>query len=155
MAPQDDWEELLPLGKFSHNDHVHSSIKQSPFMVNTGRNPHMGFEPQQPRLTLESVNDLMDHMAQGLEEANAALAKAKDKYMMCYNHQYEPVPVFSPGNKVWMEVTLLPTDHYSSCLIDDSGHLQSKPASDMEPTAFLCHPSFDIYILYSLLSSCP
>jgi hypothetical protein len=51
-------------------------------MVDTGRNPHMGFEPQQPRSMLESVNNFTDHMAQGVEEAKVALTKAKDEYMM-------------------------------------------------------------------------
>jgi hypothetical protein len=46
---QDDWNELLPLNEFSHNNHVYSSIQQSPFMGDTGRNSHMGFEPQQPK----------------------------------------------------------------------------------------------------------
>jgi hypothetical protein len=46
-------------------------------MVDTGRNPHMGFEPQQPRSTLETVNNFMDHIVQGLEEAKVALTKAK------------------------------------------------------------------------------
>jgi hypothetical protein len=50
----------------------------------------LGFEPQQPRLTLETVNDFMDHMVQGLEEAKVALTRAKDKYVMYYNCQCEP-----------------------------------------------------------------
>jgi hypothetical protein len=83
---QDDWDKLLPLGEFNHNNHVHSSMQQSPFMVDTGQNPHMGFEPQQPMLILETVNDFMDHMVQGLEEVKVALTKAKDEYMMYYNH---------------------------------------------------------------------
>jgi hypothetical protein len=34
---------------------------------------------------LELVNDFMAHMAQGLDEAKAALTKAKDEYVMYYN----------------------------------------------------------------------
>jgi hypothetical protein len=30
---QDDWDELLPLGEFAYNNHVHSSMQQTPFMV--------------------------------------------------------------------------------------------------------------------------
>jgi hypothetical protein len=82
---QDNWDKLLPLGEFSHNNHVHSSTQQTPFMVDTGRHPCMGFEPQQPRSKLESVNEFVDCMAQGLEEATAALTKAKDEYTMYYN----------------------------------------------------------------------
>jgi hypothetical protein len=45
----------------------------------------MGFEPQQLRSTLELVNEFAEHMALGIEEAKAALTKAKDKYAMYYN----------------------------------------------------------------------
>jgi hypothetical protein len=54
-------------------------------MVDTSGNLCMGFEPQEPRSVLESVNDFMDCMAQGLEEAKVALTKAKDEYVMYYN----------------------------------------------------------------------
>jgi hypothetical protein len=73
---QDDWDKLLPLSKFAHNDHVDSLTQQSPVIVNTGRNPHMGFEPQEPRSMLESINDFTDHMGQGLDKAKVALTKA-------------------------------------------------------------------------------
>jgi hypothetical protein len=45
----------------------------------------MGFEPHRPRSKLESVNEFAEHMAQGLEEARSAIAKAKDEYTMYYN----------------------------------------------------------------------
>src|SRR3981189_134842 len=45
---QNDWEELLALGEFQYNNHVHSSTQQTPFMVNTGRHPRMGFKPLEP-----------------------------------------------------------------------------------------------------------
>jgi hypothetical protein len=45
----------------------------------------MGFEPQQPWSTFESVNEFVEHMALGIEEAKAALTKVKDKYAMYYN----------------------------------------------------------------------
>jgi hypothetical protein len=82
---QDDWDELLPLGEFSHNNHVHSSTQQTPFMIDMGRHTHMGFKPQQPHSKLESVNEFAECMAQGLEEVKVALTKAKDKYAMYYN----------------------------------------------------------------------
>jgi hypothetical protein len=55
-------------------------------MIDTGRHPHMGFKPHQPRSKLESVNEFMDRMAKGLEEAKSAITKAKDEYTMYYNH---------------------------------------------------------------------
>jgi hypothetical protein len=113
---QDDWDGLLPLGKFSHNNHVHSSTQQTPFMVDTGRHPHMGFEPQQPRSKLESVNEFADRMALGIEEAKLALTKVKDKYAMYYNRRREPAPVFTQGDRVWLDGSDITTNRPSSKL---------------------------------------
>jgi hypothetical protein len=63
----------------------------------------MGFEPHQPCSKLESVNEFAERMAQGLEEAKSAIAKAKDEYAMYYNHQRKPAPVFKPGDRVWLD----------------------------------------------------
>jgi hypothetical protein len=113
---QDDWDGLLPLGEFSHNNHVHSSTQQTPFMVDTGRHPRMGFEPQQPHSKLESVNEFADRMALGIEEAKSALTKAKDKYTMYYNRRREPAPVFTQGDRVWLDGSDIATNRLSSKL---------------------------------------
>ena len=44
---QDDWDELLPLAEFQYNNHVPSTTQQTPFMLDSGRHPQMGFEPHQ------------------------------------------------------------------------------------------------------------
>jgi hypothetical protein len=72
-------------------------------MLDTGRNPRMGFESQQPCSNLESVNKFVEHMALGIEEAKAALTKVKDEYAMYYNRRREPAPVFAPGDKVLLD----------------------------------------------------
>jgi hypothetical protein len=72
-------------------------------MVNTRRHPHIGFEPQQPQSTLESANEFVEHIAQGIEEAKAALTKVKDEHTMFYNHRREPTPVYAPGDRVWLD----------------------------------------------------
>jgi hypothetical protein len=100
---QDDWDKLLPLGKFTYNNHVHSLTQQTPFMVDTGRHPRMGFEPQQPQSHVESVNEFKDRMARGLKEAKAALTKAKDKYALYYNRRRIPAPKLKPGDLVWID----------------------------------------------------
>jgi hypothetical protein len=63
----------------------------------------MGFEPQQPRSTLESANEFTECMALGIEEAKAALTKAKDEYAIYYNRRREPALVFRPGDRVWLD----------------------------------------------------
>jgi hypothetical protein len=113
---QDDWDNLLPLGEFSHNNHVHSLTQQTPFMVDTRKHPCMGFEPQQPCSNLELVNEFMEHMAQGLEEVKVALTKVKDEYVMYYNHWCKPAPVFTPGDRVWLDRSDITTSRSSSRL---------------------------------------
>jgi hypothetical protein len=113
---QDDWDDYLPTGEFQYNNSVHSSTQQTPFMVDTGRHPRMGFEPQQPRSTLESANEFAERIARGIEEAKAALTKAKDKHAMFYNRRREPAPVYTPGDRVWLDGSDIATNRPSSKL---------------------------------------
>src|SRR3979490_2720945 len=82
-------------------------------MVDSGRHPRMGFEPLEPRSKLASVNDFVDRMTKGLEEAKSALSKAKDKYTLYYNRRREPAPVLQPGDLVWVDATDIATDRPS------------------------------------------
>jgi hypothetical protein len=75
---QDDRVDLLPLAEFQYNNHVHSSTQHPPFLLQTGRLPRMGFEPNQRPSKVESVNEFTDRMQSTLDEAKAALAKSKD-----------------------------------------------------------------------------
>jgi hypothetical protein len=57
---QDDWDELLPLAEFTYNNHVHSATQQTPFMLDTGRHPQMGFEPDIAPSWKETVNEFVE-----------------------------------------------------------------------------------------------
>ena len=94
---QDDWYTLLPLAEFSYNNHVHSSTQQTPFLLDTGQHPRMGFELLQPPSRLEAVNEFTNRMKDTLEEARSALAKAKDDMARYYNRRRTPAPTFAPG----------------------------------------------------------
>jgi len=97
---QDDWYTLLPLAEFSYNNHIHSSTQQTPFLLDTGRHPRMGFEPHQPPSRFEVVNEFTDRMKDTLEEAKSALAKAKDDMAWYYNRRRSPALSFSPSDIV-------------------------------------------------------
>jgi hypothetical protein len=99
-----------------YNNSKHSLTQQTPFMLDTRRNPHMGFEPQQPRSNLELVNEFVECMTLGIEEAKAALTKAKDEYAMYYNRRHEPALVFALGDKVWLDGSYITTNQPSSKL---------------------------------------
>jgi Integrase zinc binding domain/Integrase core domain len=59
---QDNWDTLLPLAECAYNNHAHSATQHTPFFVDTGQHHHMGFEPHQPPLKVEAVNEFIDHM---------------------------------------------------------------------------------------------
>jgi hypothetical protein len=113
---QDDWDDSLSTGEFQYNNTVHSSTQQTHFMVDTGRHPRMGFEPQQPWSILESANKFAERIAWGIEEAKAALTKVKDEHAMFYNCQCEPAPVYAPGDRVWLDGSDITTNRPSSKL---------------------------------------
>ena len=62
----------------------------------------MGFKLQQPWSHVESANEFVECMARGVEEAKAALTKAKEEYTQYYNHQRTPAPEFKPGDMVYL-----------------------------------------------------
>jgi hypothetical protein len=106
---QDDWVDLLPLAKFQYNNHVHSATQHPPFLLQTGRLPRMGFEPDQCPSNIESVNEFMEQMRSTLEEAKAALVKLKDDMSRYHNQRWMPAPEFHPGDKVYLDGTDITT----------------------------------------------
>ena len=74
---QNDWDDLLPLAEFQYNNHVHTATQNVPFLLDTGQLPHMGFEPDQPPSSVESVNEFKEWMENALKEAKVALVKSK------------------------------------------------------------------------------
>jgi hypothetical protein len=105
---QDDWADLLPMAEFQYNNHIHSSTQQTPFFLDSGHHPQMGFEPQQPS-QLESVNEFTDRMKLALEEAKAALTKAKDDMARYYNQRRLPTPIYKTGDLVYLDASDIST----------------------------------------------
>ena len=113
---QDDWVDLLPLAEFQYNNHVHSSTQHPPFLLEAGRLPRMGFEPDQHPSHVESVNEFKDRMRSTLEEAKAALAKSKDDMARYYNQKRTPAPEYKPGDKVYLDASDIHTTRPSKKL---------------------------------------
>ena len=120
---QDDWLDLLPLAEFQHNNHIHASTQHSPFLLDTGRHPRMGFEPRQRASHLETVNEFTERMKTTLGEARAALVKAKDDMARFYNLRRTPAPVYKPGDKVYLDASDIHTTRPSRKL----SHLKLGP----------------------------
>jgi len=102
---QDDWYNLLPLVEFQHNNHVHSATQYPPFLLDTGRLPHMGFELRRNPSGLETVNEFTKRMRTAIEEVKSAIRKAQDDMKRYYNRRRTPAPVFNPGNKVFLDAS--------------------------------------------------
>jgi len=102
---QDDWYDLLPLAEFQHNNHVHSATQHPPFLLDTGRLPHMGFEPQRNPSGLETVNEFTERMRTAIEEAKSAICKAQDDMKRYYDCRRTLAPVFNPGDKVFLDAS--------------------------------------------------
>jgi hypothetical protein len=100
---QDDWDELLLMAEFQYNNHIHSGTQQTPFLLDTGRHPHMGFELTQPASRLETVNEFTDWMCFALTEAKSALAKAQNDMSRYYNRRREPALEYAPGDEVYLD----------------------------------------------------
>jgi len=96
------------MAEFQYNNHIHSSTQQTPFFLDSGHHPRMGFEPQQPS-QLESVNKFTDRMKLALEEAKAALTKAKDDMARYYNQRRLPAPTYKLGDMVYLDASDIST----------------------------------------------
>jgi len=82
---QDDWYDLLPMAEFQHNNHAHSTIQQTLFLLNTGKLPRMGFEPRQNSSGLEMVNEFTERIRTAIEEAKSAIRKVQNDIKRYYD----------------------------------------------------------------------
>ena len=113
---QDDWDELLPMAEFQYNNHVHSATKETPFMLDTGMHPRMGFEPRQAPSKREAANEFVERMKASLDEARSALAKSKDDMARYYDQRRTPASVFAPGDMVYLDASNIRTTRPSKKL---------------------------------------
>ena len=61
----------------------------------------MGFEPSRPS-HVETANEFMDQMKCSVDEARAALTKARDEMVLYYNQHQNPAPEYKVGDLVYV-----------------------------------------------------
>ena len=120
---QDNWYDLLPMAEFQHNNHVHSATQQPPFLLDTGRLPRMGFEPQQNPSGLETANEFTERMRTAIDEAKSTIHKAQNDMKRYYDRRRTPAPVFKPGDKVFLDAS----DIRTTCPSQKLSHRQLGP----------------------------
>jgi len=110
---QNDWYNLLSIAKFQHNNHVHSTTQQPPFLLDTGWIPCIDFEPSQVLSGLETVNEFMERMKSATEEAKSAIRKAQEDMTQYYNWKRTLAPMYKPGDWVYLDVSDIKTTRLS------------------------------------------
>jgi len=110
---QDNWYDLLPIVEFQHNNYVHSTTQQPPFLLDTGRISRMGFELRQDLSSLEIVNKFTKRMESATEKAKSAIHKAQEDMTRYYNRRRSLAPVFKPGDWVYLDMSDIRTTRLS------------------------------------------
>ncbi len=100
---RNNWARLLPMAEFAYNNRVHASTQQSPFLLDTGCHPCLGFEPHQLPSRMESANEFVDWMKSTVDEAQSTLVKAQDDMKRYYDQCQTPAPEYQPSDKVWLD----------------------------------------------------
>jgi len=73
----------------------------------------MGFEPSQVPSRLETVNEFMERMKSATEKAKSAIYKAQEDMTRYYNQKRTPVPMYKPGNQVYLDASDIKMTHPS------------------------------------------
>ena len=102
---QDDWDDLLRIVEFQYNNHIHSATQNISFLLDTGQIPRMGFELDQGRSNLESINKFKEQMESARKEVKVALTKSKDDMMKYYDWKRTPAPDYQPRDKVYLDAS--------------------------------------------------
>jgi hypothetical protein len=85
-------------------------------MLDTGRNPHIGFEPLEAPATDEATSEFASRMKAAVKEARATISKAQEEYALYYNQRRTPTPIFVKGDRVFLDSVDISTDRPSQKL---------------------------------------
>jgi len=72
---QEQWPDWLGMAEFVYNNKIHMATKVSPFKVNYGQDPRIGFEGRR-KGKYEAAGKFVEKMRKIQKEAKAALGKA-------------------------------------------------------------------------------
>ena len=96
---QNNWSEWLAMAEFAFNNKVHTATKTSPFQVNYGREPRMGFDIRKKRKN-EKAEEFTREMKERHEEARAALVKSQEKMKRQIDRSKKEAEEYRVGDKV-------------------------------------------------------
>jgi len=95
---QTNWVSWLSMAEFAYNNRVQVSTTFSPFQLNSGLNPRLGFEPRKTT-NIQSVEDFVSGMKKARDDASLALQKAAEDMKKYYDAHHSPSPVYAVGER--------------------------------------------------------
>jgi len=87
------------MAEFAFNNKVHTAIKTSPFQVNYGREPRMGFDIRKKGKN-EKAEEFAKEMKERHEEARASLVKSQEKMKRQADRNRKEAEEYRVGDKV-------------------------------------------------------
>ena len=96
---QNNWSEWLATAEFVFNNKIHIVIKMSPFQVNYGKKPRMGFDIRKKGKN-EKAEEFVKEMKEKHKEAKVALVKSQEKMKKQADRNRKEAEEYRVGDKV-------------------------------------------------------
>jgi len=100
---QNNWAEWLAMVEFAFNNKVYTVMKMSPFQVNYGREPRMGFDIRKKGKN-EKAEEFVKEMKERYEEARAALVKVQEEMKKQADRSRKEAEEYRVGDKVLISI---------------------------------------------------
>ena len=100
---QEQWPDWLGTAKFMYNNKIHVTTKISPFKVNYGQDPRMGFEGRRKR-KYKAAGKFIERMKKIQEEAKAALGKVQEEIKKFANRRRGKGEEYRVGNLILLSM---------------------------------------------------
>ena len=117
---QDNWAKWIPGAEFTANNAPSAITLTSPFLVNSGQNPHLRFKPSEPLVTdltaqqqikLLDIKNFTKKMEDLTEHLRVEMLIAQVIYEFSANRSRCSCPHYFIGDKVWLNAKNLNTAH--------------------------------------------
>jgi len=96
---QNNWVEWLVMAEFAFNNKVFTATKSSPFQVNYGREPRMGFDIKKKRKN-KKAEEFARKMKERHEEVRAALVRSQEEMKRQADRSRKEAEEYRVGDKV-------------------------------------------------------
>ena len=96
---QNNWAKWLATAEFAFNNKVYTATKTSPFQVNYGREPRMGFDIRKKGRN-EKAEEFVREMKERHEEARAVLVKSQEEMKRQVDRSRKETEEYRIGDRV-------------------------------------------------------